>query len=62
MPNNIFPILTKVAAGKLKSLEVYGNDWQTFDGFGVRDYIHIMDLAEGRINTLEYLCENHPKL
>ena len=62
IPNNIFPIITKVASGKLKLLEVYGNDWPTEDGFGVRDYIHIMDLAEGHINTLEYLFENQAQI
>ena len=54
-PNNIFPILTKVATGKIKELKVYGNDYPTKDGTGIRDYIHIMDLAEGHIQALRYL-------
>ncbi len=61
-PNNIFPLITDVAAGKLKQLEVYGNDWPTLDGFGVRDYIHVMDLAEGHINTLEFIYKNVPQV
>lgn len=46
-PNNLMPFVSQVAVGKLKELEVYGNDYNTPDGTGVRDYIHIMDLAEG---------------
>ena len=62
IPNNIFPIILKVASGKLQELKVYGNDWSTLDGFGVRDYIHVMDLAEGHINALEYLTKNEPQI
>ena len=61
-PNNIFPYITKVAAGNLQELNVFGNDWPTLDGTGVRDYIHIMDLAEGHIAALEYLFEGDPQL
>ena len=62
IPNNIFPIISKVAIGKLSELKIYGNDWPTNDGTGVRDYIHVMDLAEGHIKTLEYLINNDSQL
>ena len=61
-PNNIFPVITKVAIGKLERLKVFGNDWPTSDGTGVRDYIHVMDLAEGHINILEFLINNEPQI
>ena len=60
-PNNIFPIIAKVAVGKQKKLNVFGNDWSTFDGTGIRDYIHVMDLAEGHISMLEFLINNEPQ-
>ena len=55
LPNNIFPILTRVAIGKIKELEIYGNNWPTIDGTPIRDYIHVMDLAESHIVALDYL-------
>jgi UDP-glucose 4-epimerase len=55
-PNNLVPILAQVAAGKLKDIDVYGNDWPTPDGTGVRDYIHVMDLAEGHVAALTHLA------
>ena len=55
MPNNIFPIIARVALKKIEYLKVYGNDWNTHDGTGVRDYIHVMDLAQGHIAALEFL-------
>tara|TARA_A100001035_G_scaffold280270_1_gene285088 strand:+ start:272 stop:1333 length:1062 start_codon:yes stop_codon:yes gene_type:complete len=61
-PNNIFPIISKVAVGEYKKLSVYGNDWPTIDGTGVRDYIHVMDLAEGHIKMLEFLIKNEPQV
>ena len=61
IPNNIFPYITQVAAGNLKELTVFGNDWPTRDGTGVRDYIHVMDLAEGHIAALEYLFGKNPQ-
>ena len=62
IPNNIFPFITNVALGNLSELKVFGNDWPTPDGTGVRDYIHVMDLADGHIKTLEYLLKNKPQI
>ena len=62
IPNNIFPIITRVASGQIKELQIYGNDWDTPDGTGVRDYIHVMDLAEGHVSALEYLLEQKPQI
>ena len=57
-PNNIFPIINEVASGVRQNLNIFGNDWDTPDGTGVRDYIHVMDLADGHVLALEYLFEN----
>lgn len=54
VPNNLMPYITRVARGKLEKLKVYGNDYPTPDGTGVRDYIHVCDLAEGHIAALEH--------
>jgi UDP-glucose 4-epimerase len=54
-PNNLLPFITQVAIGKLPKLAVYGNDYPTVDGSGVRDYIHVMDLAEGHLCALKKL-------
>ena len=62
VPDNVFPYLTQVAAGNLEKLFIFGNDWSTTDGTGVRDYIHVMDLAEGHISTLEYLMNSNPQI
>ncbi len=53
IPNNLMPYLTQVAVGKLKELGVFGNDYETPDGTGVRDYIHVMDLANGHVAALK---------
>lgn len=53
IPNNLMPYITQVAVGELKELQVYGNDYPTVDGTGVRDYIHVVDLAEGHVKALE---------
>lgn len=58
IPNNIMPYITKVAVGELKELSVFGNDYDTKDGTGVRDYIHVVDLAIGHIKALNKLSEN----
>jgi UDP-glucose 4-epimerase len=55
IPNNLVPYISQVAIGKLKELAVYGNDYPTPDGTGLRDYIHVMDLAEGHMAALDYL-------
>ena len=55
IPNNLMPYITQVAVGKLEKLHVFGNDYNTVDGTGVRDYIHVMDLAEGHAKALDYL-------
>jgi UDP-glucose 4-epimerase len=55
IPNNLMPYIAKVAMGELKSLGVFGNDYPTPDGTGVRDYIHVMDLAEGHLAALSFL-------
>ena len=58
IPNNIFPIILKIASKEKQHLEVFGNDWPTRDGTCIRDYIHITDLAQGHIQALKYLNKN----
>lgn len=58
VPNNLMPYITQVAVGKLKELGVFGNDYDTHDGTGVRDYIHVVDLAIGHVKALEKLATN----
>ncbi len=55
IPNNLMPYITQVAKGKLERLRIFGNDYPTVDGTGVRDYIHVMDLAEAHVAALEHL-------
>ncbi|HKI65134.1 MAG TPA: UDP-glucose 4-epimerase GalE [Burkholderiales bacterium] len=62
VPNNLFPYLTQVAAGRLPKLRVFGADYPTADGSGVRDYIHVMDLAAGHLAALEFLGQNERSL
>ena len=57
IPNNLFPYVTQVAVGRLAKLRVFGGDYDTVDGSGVRDYIHVMDLAAGHLAALRYLLE-----
>lgn len=52
IPNNLMPYITKVASGELKCLKVFGNDYDTIDGTGVRDYIHVVDLAKGHVLSI----------
>ena len=54
-PNNLFPLILEVAMGKRKQINIFGNDWNTPDGTGIRDYIHVMDLAESHFAALNYL-------
>jgi UDP-glucose 4-epimerase len=62
IPNNLFPIVSQVAVGRRERLQVYGGDWPTADGSGVRDYIHVMDLAEGHRAALDTLLAETPQL
>lgn len=57
IPNNLVPYITQVAVGKLKELQVFGGDYETKDGSGVRDYIHVTDLAIGHVKSIEKLDE-----
>lgn len=57
IPNNLMPYVTQVAKGKLKELQVFGSDYPTPDGTGVRDYIHVMDLAEGHVAALQHVTQ-----
>ena len=58
IPNNLMPYITQVAAGRLPQLGVFGDDYPTHDGTGVRDYIHVVDLAKGHVKAIEYSA-NH---
>jgi len=58
IPNNLMPFITQVASGKREKLSVFGNDYATHDGTGVRDYIHVVDLAKGHVAACEYLKDN----
>ena len=58
IPNNLMPYITQVAIGRREFLSVYGNDYDTPDGTGVRDYIHVVDLARGHVAAVKYVLEN----
>lgn len=58
IPNNLMPFVTKVAKGQLEKLSVFGNDYDTIDGTGVRDYIHVVDLAKGHVKAIENLNDD----
>ncbi|MEE1153748.1 MAG: UDP-glucose 4-epimerase GalE [Acutalibacteraceae bacterium] len=58
IPNNLLPYITQVAIGKLPELGVFGNDYPTHDGTGVRDYIHVVDLAKGHVKAIEYAAKH----
>ena len=58
IPNNLIPYIVKVATGELKELSVYGDDYDTPDGTGVRDYIHVVDLAKAHIKAIEWTLKN----
>ena len=62
LPNNIFPLILEVAKNQDRFISIYGNDWSTKDGTGVRDYIHVMDLAEGHLAALDYLKTNDSQI
>jgi UDP-glucose 4-epimerase len=59
IPNNLFPFAAQVAVGRRERLSVYGGDWETIDGTGVRDYIHVVDLARGHLRALQFSA-THP--
>ena len=58
VPNNLMPFLTQVAVGRREFLSVFGNDYDTHDGTGVRDYIHVVDLAKGHVAAVKFVDEN----
>ena len=58
IPNNLMPYITQVAVGRREQLSVFGNDYDTHDGTGVRDYIHVVDLAKGHVAAVQYTQEN----
>ena len=58
IPNNLMPYITQVAVGRREKLSVFGNDYDTPDGTGVRDYIHVVDLAKGHVAAVNYVCGN----
>jgi UDP-glucose 4-epimerase len=57
IPNNLTPFITQVAIGKREALQVFGDDYDTVDGTGVRDYIHVVDLAKGHLKAVQKLAE-----
>jgi len=61
IPNNLLPYIMKVTSGELEELSVFGNDYSTLDGTGVRDYIHVVDLAQGHLSALKWLENNSEK-
>jgi UDP-glucose 4-epimerase len=62
IPNNLMPFITQVAVGKREFLSIFGNDYPTPDGTGVRDYIHVVDLAQGHLAALNYLKTKHQSI
>lgn len=58
VPSNLMPYITQVAVGKLKELQIFGGDYETSDGTGVRDYIHVTDLAQGHLRALNYVLSH----
>ncbi len=58
IPNNLMPYISQVAVGKLEKLHVFGNDYNTVDGTGVRDYIHVVDLAQGHVKAIDWALAN----
>ena len=62
VPNNVFPFIMQVAIGRIKKLKIFGNDWETLDGTCVRDYVHVLDIAEGHVRALELLLKQNPQI
>jgi len=61
-PNNLMPFIAQVAVGKRPVLQIFGDDYDTVDGTGVRDYLHVMDLAEGHVSALRHLLDGNGSL
>ena len=61
-PNNIFPLIMQVAIKRIEKLLIFGKDWPTIDGTGIRDYIHVLDLADAHIQALEVLLNEKPQI
>ena len=61
-PTNLFPIILKVCKGEKKELSIFGNDWPTEDGTCIRDYIHVLDLADAHVAAIDFLKKNSPQL
>ena len=59
IPNNLMPYITQVAVGRREKLSIFGDDYDTHDGTGVRDYIHVVDLARGHVAAVKYACSNN---
>ncbi len=62
VPNNLMPYIAQVAVGRREFLSIYGGDWPTIDGTGVRDYIHVVDLAKGHVAAIDYLMQKNKSL
>jgi UDP-glucose 4-epimerase len=62
VPNNLMPYIAQVAVGRREFLSIYGGDWPTVDGTGVRDYIHVVDLARGHVAAIDYLMQKNTSL
>jgi len=60
VPNNLLPYVAQVAVGRLEALQIFGNDYDTHDGTGVRDYIHVVDLARGHVKALQAMVNSEP--
>ena len=60
--SNLFPLISQVASGEREKLKIYGNDWPTHDGTAIRDFIHIMDLAEAHLASLKYISSSRPEI
>ena len=62
IPNNLVPYICQVASGQIDKLKIFGNDYPTIDGTGVRDYIHVVDLAKGHISALNFIKNSNSTL
>ena len=61
-PNNLFPLITQAAIGSIKGIDIMGDNWPTPDGTCIRDYIHVMDLAEAHVLAFEYILKSNPQI